>query len=199
MKLFMDSEFTGLIQNTDLISIALVAEDSRYFYAEFNDYDEDKIDEWLSDNIIANLKFNGVNYSYNRTNHNSNVPVNNSCSVRMKGNKQTVTHELKMWLDQFDDVEIWSDCLAYDWVLFCELFGGAFKVPSNVYYIPFDICTLFKDMGIDPDISREDFAGDYILGDLPVAEKHNALWDAFVIKACYEGLVHEKESSYVNS
>lgn len=76
---------------------------------------------------------------------------------------------------------MWSDCLAYDWVLFCQLFGHAFNIPSNVYYIPFDIATLFKLIGIDPDINREEFA------DMPQGSlKHNAAWDARIIKKCYE-------------
>jgi len=77
---------------------------------------------------------------------------------------------------------MWSDCLAYDWVLFNDLFGHAFNIPKNVYYIPFDICTLFKLKGIDPDINREEFAG-------MQGAKHNALHDAKVIKACYEKLM----------
>ena len=89
------------------------------------------------------------------------------------------------WLGHFKKVEIWSDCLAYDWVLFNNLFGHAFNIPENVYYIPFDLCTLFKTKGIDPDINREEFAGM-----TEGAEKHNALWDAKVIKACVEKLLN---------
>jgi hypothetical protein len=89
------------------------------------------------------------------------------------------------WLGQFEYVEIWSDCLSYDWVLFCELFGGAMKVPDFIYYIPFDICTLFHSKGIDPDVSREDFAGASGAID---KQKHNALWDAWIIKGCYDKL-----------
>jgi hypothetical protein len=87
-------------------------------------------------------------------------------------------------LSAYKHVEIWSDCLAYDWVLFNQLWGHAFNIPKNVYYIPFDICTLFKIKGIDPDINREEFAE---IQEKP--EKHNALWDAKVIKACYEKLM----------
>ena len=39
MKVFFDTEFTGLHQNTTLLSIGLVAENGRSFYAEFMDYD----------------------------------------------------------------------------------------------------------------------------------------------------------------
>lgn len=87
-----------------------------------------------------------------------------------------------------DQVEMWSDCLAYDWVLFCQLFCGAFDIPDNVYYIPFDICTMFKLKGIDPDINREEFAG---VAD--AKEKHNALHDAEVIRSCYWKLDTQKE------
>jgi hypothetical protein len=44
-----------------------------------------------------------------------------------------------------------------------------------------EVCTMLKLKGIDPDINREEFA-EMTEG----AEKHNALWDARIIKACYE-------------
>ena len=81
---------------------------------------------------------------------------------------------------------MWSDCLAYDWVLFCQLFGGAMKVPSFINYIPRDICTLFEVKGVDPDIDRVAYAG--------IKEvKHNALADALLIKACYEKLMTDSQ------
>jgi len=44
MKIFFDSEFTGLHQKTTLISIGLISEDDRYFYYECIDYDKDHVD-----------------------------------------------------------------------------------------------------------------------------------------------------------
>jgi DNA polymerase III epsilon subunit-like protein len=41
MKIFFDTEFTGLHKDTTLISIGLVSEDNRKFYAELIDYKED--------------------------------------------------------------------------------------------------------------------------------------------------------------
>ena len=79
-------------------------------------------------------------------------------------------------------IEVWSDCLSYDWVLFNQLFEN--NLPNNIYYIPFDICTLFKIKNIDPDISREEFTENKIK-----SKKHNALHDAFVIKECYDKLI----------
>lgn len=173
MKVFFDTEFTGLHQNTTLVSIGCVAEDGRTFYAELTDYEKTQIDEWLQKNVIANIFL---------PDEEGAQPTNN-----FKGDKAYVAFALTNWLDQFDSVEMWSDCLAYDWVLFNQLFGHAFNIPKNVYYIPFDICTVFKLKGIDPDVSREDFAG---AKDWNIENKHNALHDAKVIKACYERLMN---------
>lgn len=179
-KVFFDSEFTGLHQNTTLISIGLISECGKTFYAELTDYDETQIDQWIRDNVINNLKMQGV--SEEEVNYEPYSDV-----VVVKGTKVEVEQALSHWLYRFERVEMWSDCLSYDWVLFNNLYGHAFKIPPNVYYIPFDICTLFKIRGIDPDINRENFAFGNIKPEN--AEKHNALWDAGVIKACYDKLI----------
>ena len=185
MKVFLDTEFTGLRQNTTLVSIGLVAENGDTFYAELTDYDKSQVDHWLQKNVINNLYLadiiQGIGSNWNPTTK-ENIA---------RGDRQFVAQGLREWFKELDGwanpnppVEIWSDCLAYDWVLFNELFGGAFGIPESVYYIPFDICTLFKMKNIDPDVSREDFIGEEVAG-----VKHNALYDAKVIKACYEKLV----------
>ena len=172
MKVFFDTEFTGLHQNTTLVSIGLVSEDGKEFYAELIDYDYKQIDEWIGENVIKNLTLGLIAENWFSTQDDQTLA---------RGHTPFIKNQLSKWLSQFDSVEKWSDCLAYDWVLFCQLFGHAFNIPKNVYYIPFDIATMLKVMGIDPDISREEFAG--IDG---ANKKHNALWDARVIKACYE-------------
>lgn len=160
MKIFFDTEFTGLHQSTTLISIGMIAKDGRELYCELKDYDKTQIDDWLKDNVIANL-------------HNTN-PINT----------EQLRKAIEGFIEPYDNVEIWSDCLSYDWVLFNQIWGHAFNIPKKIYYIPFDICTLFKAKGIDPDVNREDFA-EMTKG----SQKHNALWDAKVIKACYEKLI----------
>jgi len=163
MKLFFDTEFTGLHQKTTLLSIGIVDENGREFYRELDDYDQSQINDWLKDNVIAKFKNEG--------------------SVNMGMLKEDLLEWLKVY-DYGEKIEVWSDCLAYDWVLFCEIFGGAFEVPKNIYYIPFDICTLMKIKGVDPDISREAYAGFD-----EDSSKHNALHDAEAIKICYEKLM----------
>ena len=205
--IFLDSEFTGLHQGTTLISIGLVSECGKTFYAELNDYDKSQVDEWIQTNVIDNLIMSeppeGEDECYEATRHKDN-PIGNdlykSYSLKLRCNKAELKVELEKWLSQFGNIEIWSDCLAYDWVLFCEIFGGALNIPKNVFYIPFDMATLFKANRIDPDIDREKAAaaafsenGEPLFfdeeGNMIKPLKHNALWDAKVIKINYMKLI----------
>ena len=198
LRIFFDMEFTGLHKHTTPISIGLVTEDGRTFYAEFNDYDRPQVqqDSWIQKHVINQLQFaeppSGQQeyWSWGKTN------------VSIRGSKEQIRRSLDdwfqdllggplSWIDYSPDIgpvridepgiEMWSDCLAYDWVLFCDLFGSAFQIPHCIYYIPFDLCTLLKSKNFDPDINREKFAD--LAGE--EEQKHNALWDAKVIKGCY--------------
>ncbi|MEO0639564.1 MAG: hypothetical protein AAFY70_07560, partial [Bacteroidota bacterium] len=55
--LFLDSEFTGLHQQAELISLGIVSDTGSTFYAEFIDYDPESITPWLKENVIAHLQF----------------------------------------------------------------------------------------------------------------------------------------------
>jgi 3' exoribonuclease, RNase T-like len=172
MRIYFDTEFTGLHQNTTLISVGAVSDDGQEFYAELTDYDRAQVDDWLRDNVIAHLRFT------------ADAERDGPRGVLIDGyvgDRPWVAERLRSWLSQWERVEMWSDCYAYDWVLFCELFGGAFGVPKNVHYIPIDLSTALLMRGHDPDVSREAFAG--MDGD-----KHNALHDARVIRACVQRL-----------
>lgn len=162
MRVFFDTEFTGLHQYTTLISIGMVDENGREFYAELVDYDYDQLDDWIRTNVIENLT------------------GKNRVTIRK------LKKQLESWFAFYGDekVYMWSDCLAYDWVLFNDIFGDALAIPKNVYYIPFDLCTLLSLKLVDPDIRREEYAAGRIGGTPEV--KHNALWDAMVIRACVD-------------
>ncbi len=45
--IFLDTEFTGLTQSTQLISLALVADTGEEFYAEFTDYELEDASDWM--------------------------------------------------------------------------------------------------------------------------------------------------------
>jgi hypothetical protein len=193
-NVFFDCEFTGLRQDTDLISIGLVApamvgDSEKTFYAELTDYDQNKITPWIQHNVISKLKLS--KWDIDRDYH----PYSNA--VTFKGTRIELEQALSHWIHQLiiesncGKVKMWSDCLAYDWVLFCDLMTQCndLSFPAEeILYIPFDICTLFEDRGINPDIDREKFAFGEVYSEM-LEKKHNALWDARVIFECYNKLM----------
>lgn len=185
MKLFFDTEFTGLHKDTTLISIGLVSEDNRIFYAELTDYDEKQCDDWIKENVLEHL-YTRYPRKVEESLYIPNLHV---------GNKYNIGIALKIWLKQFDYVELVSDVCHYDMVLLIDLFGDAFDLPKNVcatcYDINQDIAKYYKITQAEAfDKSREEILyGNYkkicICGD-----KHNALYDAMVIRELYQILNH---------
>jgi hypothetical protein len=194
-NIFLDCEFTGIRHDTELISIGLIApayhegSSDKTFYAELSDYSDKKVTPWLRKNVVSKLvlgKWN-VDKDYH--------PYSNA--VTCAGTRVHVEQALSHWIDLLitesncGKVKMWSDCLAYDWVLFRDLMtqGDTLSFPSEqILYIPFDICTLFEDRGINPDIDREKFAFGEVYSEM-LQKKHNALWDARVILSCYNKLM----------
>lgn len=181
MNLFLDTEFTSLSADGELISIALVDERGVYFYAELTDYDPAKINPWLEENVMRQ-----------RTLQNEMEGYFDAGDGRWlaRGDRALIKRALKTYFNQYNEVHVWADNHAYDWVFFCSLFGTAFDIPKNIHYLVFDIATLLLVRGIDPDISREELAGEFeVAVGAPIGHKHHALWDAWVSKVIYQKLI----------
>lgn len=179
----MDLEFTGLHKNTSLISIGLVAEDGRSFYGENYDFDRNQVDTWLQENVINHTSFiKGINDFQTMS-----VSLQNMFLV---STKEGLRDYLIEWFDQFDEeIELVSDVCHYDMVLFIDLFGGAFDLPEFICPACHDINQDIAEYhGISLtgafDLNREAILDvhDIKIGGV----KHNALYDAKVIKAIYE-------------
>lgn len=179
MRIFLDTEFTGLHQHTTLISIGLAAENGAMFYAELSDYDRDQVDSWVRTNVLPLLSGSLSNAEFAHT-----KPV-----MLCQGSIVDVSRAFHRWMRQFEgknSVVIWADVLAWDWVLFCDLCGGTFALPEQVHYIPRDLSTLIEIKGLDPDIPREQLgAVDWKHPKLKLA-KHHALYDALLEKSVFE-------------
>lgn len=197
---YFDTEFTGLRKNTDLISIGLVNHKGDTFYAELNDFDENKCDDWIIDNVYANL-------TYPET-----VKMDGRWTIT--GNKEEVRNMLIEWLDTYvpnKAVQFVSDVSHYDFVLLVDLLSGgktAMELPSRVSPCCLDInqdiaTSIYRNIPEGKDekefnenfvpiaeafnISREQIAQDYVdgIGDV---KKHNALYDAKVIREIHRHL-----------
>lgn len=181
MKLFFDTEFTGLHKNTTLISIGIISESGDAFYAEFTDYDKSQVNDWIKENVINNLLLN-----------NEKSKETNLTDI-YSGNKEYNKQRLTKWLEQFDSVEFVSDVCHYDMVLLIDIFGDAFSLPEHVcascHDINQDIAKYYNCTETEAfDKSREDIIENHHIS-LP-GKKHNSLYDAYVIKAIYE-IIHK--------
>lgn len=183
MRIFLDTEFTELSQQAQLISIALVAENGDWFYAELTDYDPNAASAWVRENVISLLTGEALpNAQF----------VHAKAQMPCRGDIQDVHRALRRWFNRFgkekNSIHIWADVLAWDWVLFCEVFTGAFAIPEQVFFIPFDLSTLLLTKGIDPNITREELGKvEVTIPKLKLA-KHHALYDALLEKAVFERL-----------
>lgn len=179
MKVYFDTEFTGLHKDTTLISIGCVAEDGSTFYAELTDYDKSQCNDWIQKNVIAHLKFNGEQRGQN----------DGQGHMEVCGTKEQVKEYLTVWLSKYNEVQLVSDVCHYDMVLFIDLFGTAFDLPKGVnaacHDINQDIAAWFCISEAEAfNYSREGILIDnerYFEGN-----KHNALYDAKVIKEIYK-------------
>lgn len=203
MNIYFDTEFTGLHKDTTLISIGCVAQNGAIFYAEFLDYDKEQCDSWINKNVIANLSLPvpiGNEEPYYEAIRRVTNPVPNDLykgyDCIMNGDKKQIKEELLRWLEQFDDaIQFVSDVCHYDFVLLVDIFGNAFNLPEFVnpscHDINQDIARYHSISDFDAfDMRREDFIdshGMFVDVDpLVPNSKHNALYDAKVIKLIYE-------------
>ena len=211
---------------------------SKSFYAEFSDFQVERCDDWVKENVVSKLKYNKSEMAFDRDElKNGNVIV--------KDNTEGIKQHLKGWLKHFSDYQIQFivDCGTWDWYWMVQLLAewdevdleeychkavvnvlgidvkftpsnnpifkiktGLPKLPANISPVPFDLNDLIAiKKGITPkeafDLNREELIESrnileeigntgkvYNLNQFP---KHNALWDAKVIKGIYNKLSHE--------
>jgi hypothetical protein len=179
----LDLEFTGLHADSTVISLSLVSDCGKCFYAEFTDYNKEQVSRMgCKDDVFNNLLYNDMRdcLSYE----------NDFNDYLLKDNTKYILTKLHEWLNKFESIDIIGDCLSWDWVLFCDLFGGAFHIPKNINYIPFDLANLFKFKNVDPDICRLEYLGGIQSLDFEY-KKHNSLTDAKMTLACYNKLMEK--------
>lgn len=106
MRYYLDTEFIDDGYSIELISIGVVAEDGREFYAEATAVPWHRASDWVNENVRPHLR--------------------NTDDVRV--------HDIGERLRDFigdDRPEFWSWCSAYDWVVICQLFGTMMDKPAG--------------------------------------------------------------------
>lgn len=109
MLVFLDTEFTGFTHPA-LISLALVAEDGREFYAERTDYPEDECNDFVRETVLPLL---------------GRIP-GAAC------NQVTVTHRLRTWFETLSEPATVVFDFERDWLLLDDIANQRhFKPPAN--------------------------------------------------------------------
>lgn len=174
----------------DIISVGIVCEDGREYYAISNEFNEKDADSWVYANVIAHLPKRKVSLGPG-----GDSPRIISESLLWKNNKQiateivafisntlgnseAITHRLKTYPPEF--YGYYSD---YDWVLFCSLFGRMIDLPVGFPMYCRDLKQMFDDkispqeiMGIGYEAAVERLKKK--VGYPIQKDEHNALADA---------------------
>ena len=183
MKIFFDTEFTGLHKNTTLISIGLVDENNRLFYAEFTDYDKSQCDDWIKEHVIDNLLYK----HFDKEGEPNTIGIFGN-KYYAKGDKRYIKNQLEEWLLPYDKVELVSDVCHYDMVLFIDIFGTAWDLPRCINPACHDINQDIARYYELTETEAFDYSREQILDNCDIkieGYKHNALYDAQVIKEIY--------------
>jgi len=155
MKYFIDTEFIegnqkkffGETKPTiDLISIGIVAEDGREYYAISKDFNlkeswnrcqigKDGLSKeyWIRDNVLLPIYIDKVHGDMRNHFPFSYLTMKGILKGFGKSNKQ-IAKEIIRFIDERkedNNVEFYGYFSDYDWVVFCWLFGGMIALPRG--------------------------------------------------------------------
>ena len=139
MKYWIDTEFIAKPFKLDLISIGVVAEDGREFYAESSEVDWSRANPWTLENVRPQLESKGA-------------------SVEM------ISYALRAFTDGDEDPVFWGYFPAYDWVALVSLFGGLDELPFHYPQLCLDIKQWAIELG-DPELPHQTDARHHALND----------------------------------
>jgi hypothetical protein len=119
---------------------------SKSFYAEFSDFQVERCDDWVRENVVKKLSFDIPN---NNKGSHSFTPSNHNFS-KCVGSTTQIKEWLKKWLTQFKDYEITfvTDCGTYDWYWLVQLLAEWEKGCIRSIYTGNEDCSYSSESGI---------------------------------------------------
>lgn len=171
-----DTEFLEDGHTIELISIGIVCEDGRDYYAINSDMPHDRIskNDWLMKNVVKHLPLH--HYSEPRDG------IGWIWGLDMKSPlvkpKWVIANEVREFLLDIDPPQLWANYAAYDHVALAQLWGRMTSLPKGLPMFTPDLQQLLETM---PDFEKPEQPG----------VEHNALEDArYVMKVlCAAGKV----------
>jgi hypothetical protein len=121
----LDTEFNEDGKTIELISIALVSEDGREFYAVSSEFNPESCNDWVKENVLPLLP-----------------------GERMS--RAEIAEKIKtLLLEDGAKPEIWAYFADYDWVAFCQLFGPMINLPTGFPMWCRDLKQRMTDFGVE--------------------------------------------------
>lgn len=152
MKYFFDTEFIEDGRTIDLISIGMVCEDGREYYAVSEEFDFGKASEWVIKNVlhpmgifkpIKSINPSDPSISPNTRNTLTYAKSRNAIAediLHFTGGEYEVENlppgargiKMKAKLKSGEPKpEFWAYFADYDWVVLCQLFGTMMNLPDG--------------------------------------------------------------------
>lgn len=148
MRFWFDTEFIEDGKTIDLISIGIVAEDGREFYAINSECDYDKASQWVRENVLAQLKSYTDTYLTRSEIRDAVLQFVNEYPITTGPTKP----------------EFWAYYADYDWVAMCQLFGTMMDLPKGWPMYCRDLKQLCDDMG-NPTLPKQGKGEHHALAD----------------------------------
>lgn len=127
MRFFYDSEFIEDGTTIDLISLGVVADDGREFYAVSTEFDPGRAGEWVRTNVLPKLP---------------------SPASKAWRSRQAIRDDLLAFLTETgDDIELWAWVSAYDHVVLCQLWGPMTALPRVIPRFTHELRQHWEDAG----------------------------------------------------
>ena len=131
MRIFYDTEFLEDGKTIELISIGMVAEDGREYYAASRDMPAKRISrhDWLMKNVWPGLPRLHGDARIHAGRHN---PLALDWQSRDLKRRAQIAAEVRGFIQATPDVELWAWYGAYDHVVLCQLWGAMVDLPDGV-------------------------------------------------------------------
>lgn len=187
-RYFYDTEFLEDGKTVELISIGIVCQDGREYYAVNSELPIERIrgDDWLLRNVMPHLPVRGMtslkSYIENPPNRHPRPSVGyvdvDREDPRVKPH-WVIRNEVREFMAVGNEgdpkAELWADYAAYDHVALAQLFGRMIDLPEWIPMYTNDFQQLLRELG-NPEIpAHQSWA-------------HNALEDARHLKACFDAV-----------
>jgi len=160
MRYFVDTEFIEDGHTIDLVSIGVVAEDGREFYAESTEADLGRANEWVRDNVLAHLWHRQTGDERRGANRWSRDGGTGGFLPR-----RHIASDLVRFVAASDSPpEFWAYYGDYDWVAICQLYGTMMELPEGWPMFCMDLKQLAVGKG-DPDLPEQSSTEHHALAD----------------------------------